>query len=110
MTVHNPHAVDFISVDDETGEIVLTIADDLPWDGQRAHLPALQEKLNAYLAFIESGELLASRPEARGRRVRINLVHREPLTGVAARFLETAHMIVEDAGFGFTWQHLPGQR
>ena len=108
MTVENPQVVDFISIDDASGDIVLTITDDLPWDGDHGHLMALQEKLNGYLSFIESGELLASRPEAAGRRVRISLVHREPLTSIARRFLDTAQAIIADAGFGFTWRHLPG--
>ena len=108
MTVENPHAVDFVSIDEETGDIVLTITDDLPWDGEHGHLMALQEKLNGYLSFIESGELLASRPEAAGRRVRIALVHREPLTAIARRFLDSAQAIIAEAGFGFTWRHLPG--
>ena len=108
MTVENPQVVDFISIDDVSGEIVLTITDDLPWDGEPGHLMALQEKLNGYLSFIESGELLASRPEAAGRRVRITLVHREPLTAIAARFLDSASSIIDEAGFSFTWRHLPG--
>lgn len=108
MTIENPQVVDFVSIDGETGDIVLTITDDLPWDGDHAHLVALQEKLNGYLGFIESGELLASRPEAAGRQVRIALVHREPLTGFATRFLDSARAIIVDAGFGFTWRHLPG--
>lgn len=108
MTVENPHVVDFISIDGGSGDIVLTITDDLPWEGDHGHLMALQEKLNGYLSFIESGELLASRPEAAGRRVRITLVHREPLTSIALRFLGSAEEIILDAGFGFTWRHLPG--
>ena len=108
MTVENPHVVDFISIDEASGDIVLTITDHLPWDGDHAHLMALQGKLNVYLSFIESGELLESRPEAAGRRVRITLVHREPLTSIALRFLGSAEEIIAEAGFGFTWRHLPG--
>jgi hypothetical protein len=108
VTVENPQVVDFISTDTGTDVIVLTIADHLPWDEVHEHLLALQQKLNTYLSFIESGELLAVRPEAAGRKVRIALVHREPLTAAAVRFLEIARGIVREAGFDLTWQHLPG--
>lgn len=108
MSVENPAVVDFVSVDPETEEIVLTIADHLPWDEGHAHLLALQQKLNTYLSFIESGELLSSRPEAAGRRVRIALMHRDPLTSMAARFLDSAKATVTEAGFDLTWRHLPG--
>lgn len=108
MTVENLHVVDFISIETDTGDIVLTIADHLPWDGDSAHLIALQEKLNVYLSFIESGELAASRPEATGRTVRIALMHREPLTAMATRFLDSAREVVREAGFELSWRHLPG--
>jgi hypothetical protein len=108
VTVENPHVVDFISTDTGTDDIVLTIADHLPWNEGHEHLLALQQKLNTYLSFIESGELLEARPEAAGRRVRIALMHREPLTAMAARFLDSAKTTIREAGFDLTWQHLPG--
>ena len=108
MTVENPNVVDFISTDTETGDIVLTVADHLPWDEDHEHLLTLQEKLNRYLAFIESGEILEAYPASAGHRVRIVIMHRKALTSAAIRFLESAKAIVEDAGFGLTWQHLPG--
>jgi hypothetical protein len=107
MTVENPRVVDFITFDAEAGDIVLAIADPLPWDVDSAHFMALQEKLNVYLAFIESGELVERYPEAAGRRARITLMHRAPLTAVASRFLASAREVVTGAGFDLTWQHLP---
>ncbi|QOY94009.1 hypothetical protein IM543_21240 [Massilia sp. UMI-21] len=108
MSVDNPRVVDFIAVDHEANAIVLTIADHLPWEADAGHFAALQEKLNVYLAFIESGELLAAYPEAAGRKVRIALMHRAPLTVGALRLLESARAIITEAGFDLTWQHLPG--
>jgi hypothetical protein len=108
MTVENPRVVDFVSIDHETGAVVLTISDHLAWDEEGEHLQTLQEKLNVYLSFIESGELVESCPEAAGRDVRITIVHREPPTAVALRFLGIARGIIREAGFELTWQHLPG--
>ena len=41
-----------------TGEIVLTMADHLPWDQGKEHWSMLEEKINRYLGFIEAGELV----------------------------------------------------
>jgi hypothetical protein len=108
MTVENPRVVDFVSIDHETGAVVLTISDHLAWDEEGEHLGRLQEKLNVYLSFIESGELVKSCPEAAGREVRIALMHREPLSVLALRFLATSRDIIREAGFDLTWRHLPG--
>lgn len=64
MALDKTHVVDAAGVEKDTGCVVLTIADDWSWDDQKKHLLALQEKLNAYFNFIESGEMLESYPDA----------------------------------------------
>ena len=108
MTVDNQRVIDLIHIDTETDEVVLTIADHLPWDEAHEHLLILQEKLNTYLAFLESGEINESYPAAMGRQVRIALVHREALDACATGFLNRAKAVIEDAGFTLTWRHQPG--
>lgn len=62
---------------------MLTISDHLDWDNEQGHLRTLQEKLNLYLAFIESGELLVKYPQAAGRHRRIDVVFRVQPAGEA---------------------------
>jgi hypothetical protein len=38
--------VDWLSIEKDTGDVVLTLVDDLDWSDVHAHLLALQEKLN----------------------------------------------------------------
>src|SRR2546427_9504377 len=57
MPVENHGLVDAIGVVKESGAVALTISNHVDWEDSRAHLLSLQEKLNRYLAFIESGEL-----------------------------------------------------
>lgn len=56
--------VDAIGIAPVTGHVVLTLVDDLDWRDEDAHIRALQAKLNAYLAFIEGGEVFARLEEA----------------------------------------------
>lgn len=43
------------------------ISDHLDWDDELEHIHALQEKINAYLRFVESGEILGKYPQAAGK-------------------------------------------
>lgn len=105
MSVEDAAIVDFIGVDTQTGQCVLTISDYLPWSDQE-HLILLQEKLNRYLAFIESGEIVEEFSEANGREIRIDVVLKyEPDDG-ALSFLEEAQRVVSDAGLTLTWGRL----
>lgn len=57
VTVKEGRTVDWLALEKGTGRILLTVVDDLDWTDEAGHLFVLQEKLDTYLAFIESGEV-----------------------------------------------------
>ncbi|MBI3093401.1 MAG: hypothetical protein HYY97_00855 [Rhodocyclales bacterium] len=99
MTVEQAKAVDAIATDSTTGRVHLTIADHLEWNSD--HLVQLQEKLNSYLAFVESGEIHTAYPAARDRAVAIDLVLKYRPNAEADAFLAQVRSILEGAGFTF---------
>ena len=54
MAVDNSSQMDGIANDKENACLVLLITDHLNWDNEFEHLKILQDKINAYVAFIES--------------------------------------------------------
>jgi hypothetical protein len=103
MTVTDTGVVDFVSIDNATGECVLTISDHLPWD-EKDHLYLLQEKLNAYLRFLESGEVFGTYPQAQGKSIRISIAMKFSPTDAAVGFLEKARQLIREAGFKLAWR------
>ncbi len=100
LSIDQIDAIDFATVDDASGDLWLTISDHLPWEENEAeHLVLLQNKLNAYLRFIESGEVFKKVPGAKGRGIVINLAGKFPLSQKADFFFGKARAAVEDAGF-----------
>jgi hypothetical protein len=58
MTVEHSDIIYFVSFEPGAGVVIVTISDHLVWDeNEREHLLLLQQKLNTYLEFIESGQL-----------------------------------------------------
>jgi hypothetical protein len=99
MSVDQTNVVDAIGIDNVTGDVVLTITDHLDWTGNdNEHLLMLQEKLNTYLSFVESGEILETYPDATGRTVLIDVVCKYPLNHQAQSFYSQVTQIVEGAG------------
>ena len=107
MAVDNPSVIDAAGVSSVTGEVVLMIADHLEWDDGYEHLVVLQEKINCYLGFIESGEIAEAYPQSAGRPVRIAVYCKHAPTADGRRFLSLASETVEAAGVGFTWCFRP---
>ena len=100
MSIEQTEIVDFVNIDPKSGDAWLTISDHLPWEhGEGEHLLLLQNKLNAYLRFIESGDMFKEIPETKGQKVIINLVGKFPLSDKASLFFEKASAAIHAAGF-----------
>jgi hypothetical protein len=100
MSIEETTTVDSVTIENATGNALLTISDHLPWTSEEGrHLELLQEKINAYLRFIESGELVTKLPEAEGRQVIINLIGKFPLSEPGKLFVERAANAIKSAGF-----------
>ena len=59
MAIDNPNIIDGIAIDKERNAIVLLLTDHLLWEGEDAlsefeHLNLLQDKINAYISYLES--------------------------------------------------------
>jgi hypothetical protein len=91
--------VDIVSIEKETGEVMLTVSDHLDWTDSVGHQVLLQKKLNAYLAFVESGEILQRYPKARGRSVIFKVVFRCRPDPGGFKFLARARATIRSAGF-----------
>lgn len=101
MSIEQLNVVDIVSIDGQTGHVILTISDHLDWSDTIAHQTALQAKFNKYLAFIESGEILMRYPDAKGRPVVIKVVFKYKPDKEGCGFLSRAKAVIESAGFGF---------
>ena len=100
MAVDDPDTIDIMSIA-PSGAVVLTIADHLDWIESTSHQYILQAKMNRYLAFIESGEILEHHPDANERGVIIDVVIKYEPDADGLAFLQRAHTVVVGAGVGF---------
>jgi hypothetical protein len=102
MSLDKLQVVDFVGTDIHTDEVVLSLLDEREWS-DRGHLLALQTKINAYFAFIESGQLLEDYPAAKGRAVRIDVICRYEPDKEGVAFLAHALETAKGANWGMTW-------
>jgi len=106
VSVEQKDVIDFISVD-KNNNIVLTISDHMKWDDERRHLLLLQEKINAYLRFIETGEMYEHYPKDKDKNVIIHVVCANKIDLKSMKIFEVFQNAVRDAGFMLTIEHAP---
>ena len=102
MSIEEVGVVDAIGVGKETGQVFLTISDHLEWSDE--HLLLLQEKLNLYISFVESGELLEVYPDSKGREVVISVVFKYPPDVRGEDVLSKVGSVIEQVGAKFVFQ------
>ena len=90
MSLDNPAVVDFLGTRPDGSAVVLNLVDDWDWADELKHLRALQRKLDAYFAFIASGELVVAYPAAAGKEVVIDLIARLPIPDAGIALLDVA--------------------
>jgi hypothetical protein len=108
MSILETDLVDYIYLDDETETPVLVVSDPLTWrppEDQR-HLEVLRDKLNAQIAFVETGQIRGVWPAYTGGTVRVEVVARCPLTQPAAHFYALARKVMTDANMDLRFQLL----
>lgn len=102
MTIEQLDKVDIIGTDDSNIELV--ISDHLKWDDKNEKLLLLQDKLNLYLSFVESGEIYEHYPKAVGLPVKISIVSKYQPNSEAVKFLALAAETIKDAGFELSYE------
>ena len=107
MSIEQTDRVDAIGVEDSSGKVILSIADHLDWRDEHAHLLVLQDKLNTYVRFVESGELVSAYPNAAGKKPVIDVVTRLEIPRVCAQFFERVRPVLEAAGIELRTRVLP---
>lgn len=98
MSIEDVNKIDSIGTPcDSTDTVSLAISDHLVWDSPvEEHLYKLQEKINTYITFIESGEIYESFPQAKGRGLKIiEIYFKYPPPEEAISFLRQVSDILE---------------
>lgn len=103
MSVEDSNVIDIIHSEKDGGCVTLTVTDHLEW-GDGEHLLKLQDKLNKYLAFVESGEVFEKYPAAKGKAVKINVVCKYHPDSEGERFLNLCQKTITEAGFEFNYE------
>lgn len=107
MAIDQPDKIDAIGIDNESGNVVLTISDHLPWIGEaEEHRELLRDKLNAYLAFIESGQLIEVYPEAIGKTVAVCVAGKFDLSSIGTEFFANANQVMAGAGVSLRFKKM----
>lgn len=104
MSITETRKIDIIATRPNSSIVKLVIADHLEWDDLDAHAKLIQEKINTYLEFIESGQLARTQtpPLPKAPRVHIELALQHEPSREAQQFLSRVREFLGAVGIEFT--------
>src|SRR5438270_10067615 len=103
LSINQLGKIDIVSTDKQ-GNVVLHIADHYEWDSENEHILLLQDKINAYLQFIESGQIFKEYPAATNDKIAIEVIFKYDLPGSSLTYLNRFREAVGEIGFSLSWR------
>jgi hypothetical protein len=106
LSVEEPQKIDIVATRPGSREVRLVITDHLSWSDEEAHLLLLQQKLNTYIAFVESGQVLKVNtpkvpPDA---QITVVVAAQYAPTETARVFFQQVSVVLSDLGVSFTFE------
>jgi hypothetical protein len=103
MTIVETERIDIVASRPDSNVVKLVVADHLPWDDVEQHSRILQDKINTYIAFVESGQLLRLKEPKipASPDVRILLAALHPPNEAGKEFLGRVKEFLGGIGIGF---------
>lgn len=98
MSIVQTDKIDFIGIEKKSNNVILTISDHLDWSEPKKHLFLLQEKLNNYIVFFESGQIEEIYPKSKGKKLVIEIIGQNPLSEDGTIFLAKVTQIIKPLG------------
>lgn len=88
MSVEQKDKIDYIGKNEDGRQLRLAISDHLDWSDEKEHLHTLQEKVNTYISFIESGQIADHYDNQKPDSVSIKIFFLHEPSKLAKEFLE----------------------
>jgi hypothetical protein len=103
VTITDVDKIDIVATHPDTSVVKLVITDHLTWDHIPDHCRLIQDKLNAYLAFVDSGQLrrLQDQYVPDSPEIEIVLVVSYEPPAQASEFLTQARTFLANLGLRF---------
>ena len=98
MSIIDPTIVDAQSVTPDGKGVALLISDHLTWENEQKHLEALQEKLNAYVAYLRGGQFAQHFPGMEFFYAVIDIHFLHGITARCQQFLKAVQQSVGEFG------------
>lgn len=99
MSLRDVDAIDYIGVNILFRRVYVGLFDELDWSDEREHQNLLTKKIDRYIRYIRSGQLLLNYPKVRSYEIVVEYVSMHPMPPSAVEFWRSRERVLEVAGY-----------
>lgn len=95
MSVLENNKIDGIATSDDGKNLIIMLSDHLDFENETNHLLILQNKINAYLSFIQSEQYSEIYPDNNFENIVIEIYFKHKVTDNCIKFIEVVNSQIE---------------
>ena len=92
--IEKTDTIDSLAYEQDTSSLILLLTDGMDWSDMNRHLLLLQDKLNTYICYIDSGQYKEKYPNVKSVELRVSFLFEEP--EICHKLLERAKQVFVD--------------
>lgn len=96
MSVVEINQIDGMGINKDGNGLIFMISDHLEWENEGEHLLLLQDKINAYLGYIEENEFMDIYPNSAFDYYIIEIYFKFPITDNCEKFIKVINGQLEE--------------
>lgn len=78
FNIEKTDTIDGLAYEQDTSSLLLLLTDGMDWSDMNRHLLLLQDKLNTYIWYIDSGQYKEKYPNVKSVELRVSFLFEEP--------------------------------
>ena len=94
FNIEKTDTIDGLAYEQDTSSLILLLTDGMDWSDMNRHLLLLQDKLNTYIWYIDSGQYKEKYPNVKSVELRVSFLFEEP--EICRKLLERAKQVFVD--------------
>lgn len=94
FNIEKTDTIDGLAYEQDTSSLILLLTDGMDWSDMNRHLLLLQDKLNTYIWYIDSGQYKEKYPNVKSVELRVSFLFEEP--EICHNLLERAKQVFVD--------------
>jgi len=99
VEMNKKKTIDLVGFNQKKNQVNLLLLDQRTWEDPKEHIDRIQERILAYVKYVEDGSFIQDYPQMIGVEIIIRVVFKYVPTDEGMSYIEEAQSVLSDTGY-----------